>query len=68
MRVRCSSDGRVVRASTSGAVDSGLIPNSGQINDFKIGINSFPACLSASKGQCGEKTGKFTCSVVGKGT
>ena len=38
------SDGRVNnRASTSGSVDSGFDSESGQTNDVKIGIHSFPA-------------------------
>ena len=50
-----SADGRVVRASASGAVDLGFDSESGQTNDFKIGIHSFPAWRSALKGQCGEQ-------------
>ena len=41
---------------------------SGQTNDCKIGIHSFPAKRSTLKGQCGEQTGKFTCGAVGKDT
>ena len=41
---------------------------SGQTNHFKIGIHSFPARRSASKGQCEEQADKFTCCVVGKNT
>ena len=41
---------------------------SGQTNDFKIGIHSFPAWRSTLKGQCEEQAGKFTCCAVGKGT
>ena len=37
------SDGRVDRTSASGSVDSGFDYESGQTNDFKIGIHSFPA-------------------------
>ena len=37
------SDGRVVWSSASGSVDSGFDSESGQTNDFKIGIHSFPA-------------------------
>ena len=37
------SDGRVDRASVSELVDLGFDPESGQTNDFKIGIHSFPA-------------------------
>ena len=40
---------------------------SGQTNDLKIGIHSFPAWLSALKGQCGEQAGMFICCLVGKG-
>ena len=56
------------RASVSWAVDSGFDSESGQTNDFKIGIHSFPAWRSALKGQCGEQAGKFTCCAVGKDT
>ena len=41
-------------ASASGSVDLGFDSESGQTNDFKIGIHSFPASRSALKGQCGE--------------
>ena len=41
---------------------------SGQTNDFKIGIHSFPARHSASKGQCEEQAGTFTCCAIGKGS
>ena len=41
---------------------------SSQTNDFKIGIHSFPAWRSASKGHCEEQAGKFRCCAVGKGT
>ena len=37
------SDDPVNRASTSGSVDSGIDSESGQTNDVKIGIHSFPA-------------------------
>ena len=47
------SDGRVNRASTSGLVDLGFDSESGQTNDLKIGIHSFPAWRSALKVQCG---------------
>ena len=39
---------------------------SGQTNDCKIGIHSFPAGRSALKGRCEEQAGKVTCPV-GKG-
>ena len=54
-------------ASASGLVDLWFDSESGQTNDFKIGIHSFPALRSAFKGQCGEQAGKFTLAV-GKGT
>ena len=41
---------------------------SGQTNDFKIGIHSFPTSRPAFKGQCGEQAGKHTCCADGKGT
>ena len=41
-------------ASASGSVDLGFGSESGQTNDFKIGIHSFPARCSAFKEQCGE--------------
>ena len=52
----------------SGSVDLGFDSESGQTNDFKTGIHSFPARRSAFKGQCGEQAGKFTCCAVRKGT
>ena len=42
-----------IRAPASGSVDSGFDSESGQTNDLKIGIHSFPAWRSALKGQCG---------------
>ena len=42
------------RASASGSVNLGFDSESGQTNDFKIGIHSFPASRSAFKGQCGK--------------
>ena len=42
------------RASASGSVDLRFDSESGQTNDFKTGIHSFPAWRSALKGQCGE--------------
>ena len=54
-------------ASASGSVDLGFDSESGQTNDLKIGIHSFPARLSAFKRQCGEQVGKFTCCAVGIG-
>ena len=41
------------KASASGSVDLGFDSESGQTNDFKIGIHSLPASRSAFKGQCG---------------
>ena len=41
-------------ASASGSVDLGFDSESGQTNDFKIGIHSFPARRSAFTGQCEE--------------
>ena len=48
------SDGRVVRASASESVDLGFDFESGQTNDLKIDVHSFPAWRSTFKGQCGE--------------
>ena len=42
INTRYCSDGRVVRASASGA-RLGFDSDSGQTNDFKINIHSFPA-------------------------
>ena len=53
------SDGPVVRVSAS-------VDESGQVNDFKMVIHSFLAWRSALKGQCREKTGKFTVVLLGK--
>ena len=63
-----SSDGRVVWSVCLLSCRLGFDSESGQTNDFKIGIHSFPVCRSALKGQCGEQAGKFTCCAVGKGT
>ena len=38
-----SSEGRVIRASASGAVRLEFDSESGQTNDLKIGTHSFPA-------------------------
>ena len=46
-------------ASACGAVDLDLILESGQTNDFNIGVHSFLAC-SAWKGQYGKQSCKFT--------
>ena len=43
IKVMNRSDGEVDRASVSAAVDSGFDSESGQTNDLKIGIHSFPA-------------------------
>ena len=37
------SDGRVVWSTASGSVDLRFDSESGQTNDFRIGIHSFPA-------------------------
>ena len=50
-----------------GSCRLGFDSESGQTNDFKIGIHSFAARRSALGGQCEEQAGKFTCAV-GKGT
>ena len=55
----------MITASASETV-LGFAYKSGQTNNFKIGIHSFPAWRSALKGQCGEQAGKFTCCAVGK--
>ena len=54
----------MVRASASGALDSGLIPIWIKPMTLKL---VFSASRSASKGKCREQACKFTCSV-GKGT
>ena len=64
----CSLDGRVVWSVCILSCRLGFDSESGQTNDFKIGIHSFPARRSALKGQSGEQAGKFTCCAVGKGT
>ena len=63
-----SSDGLVVWSVCLLSCRLGFDSESGQTNDFKIAIHSFPARRSALKGQCGEQAGKFTCCAVGKGT
>ena len=59
------------RASASEAVCSFASDfQSGQTNDFKIDIHSFPgpAWRSALMEQFGEQAGKFSCYAIGKGT
>ena len=51
-------------ASAPGSVHLGFDSESGQTNDFKNGIHSFPAWRSALKGQCEEQAGKFSCCAV----
>ena len=68
MAERYNSVGRAVRASASGAVDSGLIPSRVKTNDCKIDIHSFLARRSALMGQCGEQAGMFTSCAIEKGT
>ena len=53
------SNGRVDKASASGAADSEFHSESRQTNDCKIGIYSLPARHSILKRQCGEQAGKF---------
>ena len=64
-----NSDGRVVRASALGDVDSGLIPSRVEPMTLQLVFTAslLDAQQSALKGQCGEQAGKFTCAV-GKGT
>ena len=45
----------------------GFDSKSGQTNDLKIDIHSFPASRLALMGLCGEQAGKFICSAVGLG-
>ena len=63
-----SSDGRVVWSVCSLSCGLEFDSESGQTNDFNIGIHSFPASRSALKGQCEEQAGKFTSCAVWKGT
>ena len=63
-----SSDGRVVWSVCLLSSRLGFNSESGQTNDSKIGIHSFPASRSALKGQSEEQAGKYTCCAVGKGT
>ena len=44
----------------------GFDSESGQTDDFKVGIHSFPAWRLPLKGQCGGQAGKLTCCAVGK--
>ena len=61
-----SSDGRMVRASTSGAVHFGSIRSWAKLVSVKLVFTA--SLLDAQRWrQCGEQAGKFTC-VVGKGT
>ena len=65
-----NSDGRVVRASASEAVDSGVIPSQGEPVILKLIFTAslLGAQQSALKGQCGKQARKFACCAVGKGT
>ena len=68
-----SLEGRIVRtaqmayhsASTSGAVDLGLIPSRVKPMTLKIGVHGFPA-LTLSIKETVSRTSKFTCCAVGK--
>ena len=62
-----SSDGRVVSARASKAVDSGWIPSRVKPMTFKLIFPSFLLDAQHIKEQCGEQPGKFTCTVE-KGT
>ena len=59
------SNGKSVRL---GSCTLGFDSESGQTNNYKIGIHSFPAWCLALKKKCGEQAGKFTCCAVGKST
>ena len=61
-----SSDGRVDRASTSGAVDLGLIASRVKPSTLKLIFTAF--LLEVSEGQRGEQAGKFSRCKIGKGT
>ena len=58
----------MVKASASGAVDLGLI--SSRVKPMILKLIFLSSLLDAQhlKGRCEEQVGKFTCSVVGKGT
>ena len=51
----------------SASVDLGFDSESGQTNDFNIGIHSFLLDVQHWRDSV-EKAGKFTCCAVGKGT
>ena len=55
-----SSNILVVKASTSGAADSGLVPS--RIKTMTLNL-VFAACCSAQKRQRENQAGKFTCAV-----
>ena len=65
-----SSDDQVVRASASGAVDSGLIPSRVKAMILKLLFTAFllRAQHYRDNVETGEQAGKFTCSAVGKDT
>ena len=58
-----SSDGRVIRASAFGVVESRLL-----LSPIKPMTSKLVFTTSLLNGQCGEQAGKFTYSVVGKDT
>ena len=63
----CNSSEGQVKEGPPLELQPGFDSESGQTNDFNVGIYSFPAWRSAFKRHCGEQDGKFTCAV-GKGT
>ena len=62
-----SSDGRVVKVSASGAVDSGLISSRAKPMTSKLVCTASLLDAQHLKGQCREQAGKLTYCVVGKG-
>ena len=66
--VRNSSNGQMVRASASGAVDSSLIPSLVKPMALKLVFTASLLDVQALKRQCGKHAGKFACRVAGKGT
>ena len=63
-----SSDGRVVRTYTFGAVDSGLTPIRVKPTTLKLVFTTFPLDAQHEKGQQREQAGQFTWCAVEKGT
>ena len=62
-------DGRVVRASSSAAIELGLIPSLVKPVTLKVVFSaSLLDAIALNRGECGEQSGKFTCCAVREDT